>query len=178
MRDGVDEPDGRERSADDRADARHEVVPALARRAHGDGHGAQVVGELRLGHVELETSSIAGFRRRAWSKLIRQMLLSDVNIIHRGSNLNPGFEEEDVVGSQVPPDLDVVGSFHRTDIVFERRPQPRGRVRLVVYYHERLSSEIKDEICSKLASALRAGGFLNLKSKLHLDFTNVPHAVH
>jgi hypothetical protein len=106
------------------------------------------------------------------------MLLSDVNIIHRGSNLNPGFEEEDVVGSQVPPDLDVVGSFHRTDIVFERRPQPRGRVRLVVYYHERLSSEIKDEICSKLASALRAGGFLNLKSKLHLDFTNVPHAVH
>jgi hypothetical protein len=33
---------------DDRADARHEVVPALARRAHGDGHGAQVVGELRL----------------------------------------------------------------------------------------------------------------------------------
>lgn len=53
MRDGVDEADGRERAADDRADARHEVVPALARRAHGDGHGAQVVGELRLGHVEL-----------------------------------------------------------------------------------------------------------------------------
>jgi len=82
--------------------------------------------------------------------LIRQMLLSDVNIIHRGSNLNPGFEEEDVVGS-----------FHRTDIVFERAPRPRGRVRLVVYYHERLSSEIKDEICSKLASALRA-----LKSRI------------
>ena len=81
----------------------------------------------------VETSSIAGFRRRAWSKLIRQMLLSDVNIIHRGSNLNPGFEEEDVVGS----------SFHRTDIVFERLRHARGRVRLVVYYHERLSSELK-----------------------------------
>ena len=53
VRDGVDQTDGRERAADDRADARHEVVPALARRAHGDGHGAQVVGELRLGHVEL-----------------------------------------------------------------------------------------------------------------------------
>ena len=26
--------------------------------------------------------------------------------------------------------------------------------------------------------AARLGGFLNLKSKLHLDFTNVPHAVH
>ena len=53
MRDGVDQTDGRERPADDGADARHEVVPALARRAHGDGHRRQVVGELRLGHVEL-----------------------------------------------------------------------------------------------------------------------------
>ena len=32
----------------------------------------------------VETSRIAGFRRRAWSRLIREMLLSDVNIIHRG----------------------------------------------------------------------------------------------
>ena len=85
-----------------------------------------------------------------WSRFIRRMILSDVNIIHRGIFDPMAFEEEDVVGS-----------FHRTDIVFERHPQPRGRVKLVVYFHERLSSEIKDEICSKLASALRA-----LKSRI------------
>ena len=66
MRDGVDEPDGRERSANDGADARHEVVPALARRAHGDGHGAQVVGELRLGHVE----RVVGHRLRLDERLV------------------------------------------------------------------------------------------------------------
>ena len=37
----------------------------------------------------------------------------------------------------------------------------RGMLRLAVIFHERLSSEIKDEICSKLASALRA-----LKSRI------------
>ena len=37
----------------------------------------------------------------------------------------------------------------------------RIMLRLAVEFHERLSSEIKDEICSKLASALRA-----LKSRI------------
>ena len=37
----------------------------------------------------------------------------------------------------------------------------RGMLRLAVEFHERLSSEIKDEISSKLASALRA-----LKSRI------------
>ena len=36
-----------------------------------------------------------------------------------------------------------------------------GMLRLAVMFHDRLSSEIKDEICSKLASALRA-----LKSRI------------
>ena len=80
----------------------------------------------------VETSRIAGFRRRAWSRFIREMLLSDVNIIHQ-NNVD----------------------FHKIEIVFERQQTPWGRVKLVVYFHERLSSEIKDEICSKLASALR-----------------------
>ena len=86
----------------------------------------------------VETSRIAGFRRRAWSRFIREMLLSDVNIIHQ-NNVD----------------------FHKIEIVFERQQTPWGRVKLVVYFHERLSSEIKDEICSKLASALRA-----LKSRI------------
>ena len=36
------------------------------------------------------------------------------------------------------------------------------------------------ELCYDMGSRRdrTRGGFLNLKSKLHLDFTNVPHAVH
>ena len=76
----------------------------------------------------------------AWSTFIRQMLLSDVNII------NPG-----EYGTGVE---DVAPFAHTTDIVL-------NRLKLVVWFHDRLSSEIKDEICSKLASALRA-----LKSRI------------
>ena len=42
-----------------------------------------------------------------------------------------------------------------------RRSSPRGMLRLTVQFHDRLSSEIKDEICSKLESAVRA-----LKSRI------------
>ena len=94
----------------------------------------------------VETSRIAGFRRRAWSRLIREMLLSDVNIIHRG---------------KYPGNVDFLGAaFDKIEIVFERQHAVHSHS-LVVYFHERLSSEIKDEICSKLASALRA-----LKSRI------------
>ena len=41
------------------------------------------------------------------------------------------------------------------------RGSSRRMLRLAVEFHDRLSSEIKDEICSKLASALRA-----LKSRI------------
>ena len=49
---------------------------------------------------------------------------------------------------------DVAPFAHTTDIVL-------NRLKLVVWFDDRLSSEIKDEICSKLASALRA-----LKSRI------------
>ena len=88
----------------------------------------------------VETSRSAAYHRRAWSTFIRQMLLSDVNII------NPG-----EYGTGVE---DVAPFAHTTDIVL-------NRLKLVVWFHDRLSSEIKDEICSKLASALRA-----LKSRI------------
>ena len=71
---------------------------------------------------------------------------TDVNIINPGA-----IQEED----------DVAPFAHTTDIVFERLERNWDRLSLVVYFHERLSSEIKDEISSKLASALRA-----LKSRI------------
>ena len=73
-----------------------------------------------------------------WSRFIRRMILSDVNIME-------DFEVTDIV----------VGSRK------ENIDGNRGMLRLAVVFHERLSSEIKDEICSKLASALRA-----LKSRI------------
>ena len=75
------------------------------------------------------------------------MILSDVNIIHRRTHYEG--EAED---------------FEVTDIFVgsrEENASRRGMLRLTVQFHDRLSSEIKDEICSKLASALRA-----LKSRI------------
>ena len=52
--------------------------------------------------------------------------------------------------------------FEVTDIVVGSREENNpGMLRLAVKFHDRLSSEIKGEICSKLASALRA-----LKSRI------------
>ena len=75
-----------------------------------------------------------------WSRFIRRMILSDVNIIQIFDDVT-----DIVVGS-------------RQENYDENR---RVMLRLAVEFHERLSSEIKDEICSKLASALRA-----LKSRI------------
>ena len=51
-----------------------------------------------------------------------------------------------------------------TDIVVGSREENNpGMLRLAVKFHDRLSSEIKDEICSKLASALRVRA---LKSRI------------
>ena len=62
-------------------------------------------------------------------------------------------------------DVNIMEDFEVTDIVVGSRKENidgnRGMLRLAVVFHERLSSEIKDEICSKLASALRA-----LKSRI------------
>ena len=75
-----------------------------------------------------------------WSRFIRRMILSDVNIIQIFDDVT-----DIVVGS-------------REENFDENR---RVMLRLAVEFHERLSSEIKDEISSKLASALRA-----LKSRI------------
>ena len=55
-------------------------------------------------------------------------------------------------------------SYHHDDpevVPGSTNTGPRGMLRLTVQFHDRLSSEIKDEISSKLASALRA-----LKSRI------------
>ena len=87
-----------------------------------------------------------------WSRFIRRMILSDVNIIHQTL---PGAMRDDAP----------LEDFEVTDIVVGSRKENiddnRVMLRLAVQFHERLSSEIKDEICSKLESAVRA-----LKSRI------------
>ena len=86
-----------------------------------------------------------------WSRFIRRMILSDVNIIHRRTHYEGEAEDFEVT------DI-VVGSREENN---PGRGSSRRMLRLAVEFHDRLSSEIKDEICSKLASALRA-----LKSRI------------
>ena len=88
------------------------------------------------------------FAHTGWSKFIRRIIRSDVNTFE--TTLSQGLRRfkftEIVVGSDK-----------------ENYDEKYNRImlRLAVEFHERLSSEIKDEICSKLASALRA-----LKSRI------------
>ena len=85
-----------------------------------------------------------GRTHTGWSTFIRRMILSDVNT----------FISKDVTN--------YVEETEITDIVVGSREENNpGMLRLAVKFHDRLSSEIKDEICSKLASALRA-----LKSRI------------
>ena len=86
-----------------------------------------------------------------WYRFIRRMILSDVNIIHRRTHYEGEAEDFEVT------DI-VVGSREENN---PGRGSSRRMLRLAVEFHDRLSSEIKDEICSKLASALRA-----LKSRI------------
>ena len=98
---------------------------------------------------------VGRFATSGWSRFIRRMILSDVNIIHRQPNAADGrdFEVTDIfVGSR---EENLPGRRRRG--VASRREM----LRLTVTFHDRLSSEIKDEISSKLASALRA-----LKSRI------------
>ena len=87
-----------------------------------------------------------------WPRFIRRMILSDVNIEHYEGE--PGSDITNIV----------VGSREEMFRVFDNeytvQPPPVG-VSLTVTFHDRLSSKIKDEISSKLASALRA-----LKSRI------------
>ena len=107
------------------------------------------------------------FATSGWSRFIRRMILSDVNIIHRQPNAADGRDITDIfVGSR---EENLPGRRRRGESVEYVLPDDgaspvttkRGMLRLIVTFHDRLSSEIKDEICSKLASALRA-----LKSRI------------
>ena len=90
-------------------------------------------------------------RTVGWSTFIRQIILSDdVNIIHRSKHFD---WQEDGEPDVKWTDIDVVSH--------KRNSSLKEMLGIEVYFHERLSSEIKDEICSKLASALRA-----LKSRI------------
>ena len=91
--------------------------------------------------------------RVGWSTFIRQIILSDdVNIIHRSKH----FDWQEGWGWE--PDV----KWANIDVVSHKRNSSlKEMLGIEVYFHERLSSEIKDEICSKLASALRA-----LKSRI------------
>lgn len=89
-----------------------------------------------------------------WSRFIRRMILSDVNIIHRHPSNAAAFDGFESSAED----------FEVTDIFVgsrEENASRRGMLRLTVQFHDRLSSEIKDEICSKLESAVRA-----LKSRI------------
>ena len=89
-------------------------------------------------------------RTVGWSTFIRQIILSDdVNIIHRSKHFDWQEDWE--------PDV----KWTDIDVVSHKRNSSLKMLGIEVYFHERLSSEIKDEICSKLASALRA-----LKSRI------------
>ena len=122
----------------------------------------------RLNHGEVDFEWFARLRRkcfvskslnlninrgRLWSAFIRQMILSDVNV--------PKIGESDlrdiVVGSVELKPYDRTYTHGYT--------QQRGMLRLEVVFNDDLtvgiSSEIKDEICSKLESAVQA-----LKSRI------------
>ena len=88
---------------------------------------------------------------------IHRMILSDVNIYrYRWRSIVP----------EAPRDVEVVDIYVGSRHEYKEVKSPRDHsdesvTRLIVQFHDTLSSEIKDEICSKLASALRA-----LKSRI------------
>ena len=102
-----------------------------------------------------------------WSRFIRRMILSDVNIIHRQPNAADGRAAAFDGFESSAEDFEVTDIFvgSREENLPGRRRRGvasrRGMLRLTVQFHYRLSSEIKDEICSKLESAVRA-----LKSRI------------
>mgnify|MGYP001482355242 CR=1 FL=1 len=86
-----------------------------------------------------------------WSRFIRRMILSDVNIYRYTSRVQRDVKSVDIY----------VGSRHEYEDACHIRDDCSSFDQINVNFHNTLSSEIKDEICSKLASALRA-----LKSRI------------
>jgi len=123
---------------------------------------AYVLGDRYHPHAPGQAIDYAdGVGHTGWSRFIRQMILSDVNILHLKD-----FEVSDLASwaaaaarkGEQWTDI-VVGS--RKESAYKEDYEDNRVLRLTVIFHDRLSSEIKDEICSKLASALRA-----LKSRI------------
>ena len=79
------------------------------------------------------------------------MILSDVNIYRYTWRGQPDVKSVDIY----------VGSRHEYEDACHIRDDCSSFDQINVNFHNTLSSEIKDEICSKLASALRA-----LKSRI------------
>ena len=107
--------------------------------------------------TDSDTETGNGFieaRWLSWSRFIRRMILCDVNTFISKDNWN--YVEETEITDIVVGSRKESQSEDGTGIEWTR-----GMLRLAVEFHERLSSEIKDEISSKLASALRA-----LKSRI------------
>ena len=122
----------------------------------------------RLNHGEVDFEWFARLRRkcfvskslnlninrgRLWSAFIRQMILSDVNVPKIGES-----DLRDIVVGSVE-----LKPYDHT--YYHGYTQQRGMLRLEVVFNDDLtvgiSSEIKDEICSKLESAVQA-----LKSRI------------
>ena len=82
---------------------------------------------------------------------IHRMILSDVNIYRYTSGVQRDVKSVDIY----------VGSRHEYEDACHIRDDCSSFDQINVNFHNTLSSEIKDEICSKLASALRA-----LKSRI------------
>ena len=106
--------------------------------------------DLRRKNIVIASLNLNIFKPRLWSAFIRQMILSDVNV--------PEIGESDL------RDI-VVGSIEQNSSSYYGYTQQRGMLRLEVVFNDDLtvgiSSEIKDEICSKLESAVQA-----LKSRI------------
>ena len=135
------------------------VVIATVLATEPDHSYAEGVGRFATSSDDLPVRTAIGPYRgkvihTGWSRFIRRMILSDVNIIHRHPSNAAAFDGFESSAED----------FEVTDIFVgsrEENASRRGMLRLTVQFHDRLSSEIKDEICSKLESAVRA-----LKSRI------------
>ena len=109
--------------------------------------------DLRRKNIVIASLNLNIFKPRLWSAFIRQMILSDVNVPKIGES-----DLRDIVVGSVE-----LKPYDRTYI--HGYTQQRGMLRLEVVFNDDLtvgiSSEIKDEICSKLESAVQA-----LKSRI------------
>ena len=114
--------------------------------------------DLRRKNIVIPSLNLNIFKPRLWSAFIRQMILSDVNVPEIGES--DFFRNQRFWVRRQPHDI-VVGSVELNHTYYRGYTQQRGMLRLSVFNDVGISSEIKDEICSKLESAVQA-----LKSRI------------